>query len=157
MSNTLAYFYSFVFLGSLIYGSILYHRHRRHKKKALKASKIMQNPYYNGPYSESGMTTANYQPLQSPYPLQSGADTTPYGDKSVMSSMPAAAHYTPNVQDKKRRVSSSGGAPLELAGHEKSSIVGTNAKELPAVPEVYELASAKSVRRTNNPRAWAIQ
>lgn len=96
------------------------------------------------------MTTANYQPLQSPYPLQSEADSTLYGDERVMTSMPAAEHYT---QDKKRRVSSVGSVPSELAGQDKSSVVGGNTKDLPPVPEIYELASAKSIRRSNNIRA----
>ncbi len=150
VSYTNAYCHSFVFLGSLIYGSVLYHRHRRNKRKGPKANNITQNPYYNGPYSENGVTTANYQPLESPYPVQSEADSTLYRDESVMTSMPAAEHYTPDLQDKKRRVSSVGSVPSELAGQGKNSFVGSNTKELPAVPEVYELASAKSIRRSNN-------
>ncbi len=98
------------------------------------------------------MTTANYQPLSTPYPLQSEADNILYQDESVP--MPTAEHYTPDLQDKKRRVSSVGSVPSELGGQDmNSSAVKT--KELPAVPEVYELASAKSIRRSNNVGSWA--
>ncbi|KAL6721503.1 hypothetical protein ACLMJK_000607 [Lecanora helva] len=59
----------FAFLGSLIYGSVIFHRHRRNKRKGFNAQNITQNPYYNGPYSENGHSTVNYQPVQSGYAL----------------------------------------------------------------------------------------
>jgi len=154
--DRLAYFDSFAFLGSLIYGSIIFHRHRRNKRKGVNANNITQNPYYNGPYSENGVTTANYQPLNAPYPLQSEGGSTAYGDESVMTRMPAAEQYTLDLQDHKRRVSSVGSGPMGLAGQETNSLAGDRAKELPAVPEVYELASAKSLKRNRNLGARAI-
>lgn len=144
-TNANAYFYSFAFLGTLIYGSIIFHRHRRNKRKTTRISNITTNPYYNGPYSENGITTANYQPLNSPYPLQSDAGDNIYAEDSGLATMPAAQHYAPNMQDKKRRGSSVANEPAMLA--ERNSV--DNARELPATQEVYELASAKSVKKSH--------
>lgn len=137
---------SFIFLGTLIYGSVIYHRHRRNKRKGLMGNNITQNPYYNGPYSENGITTANYQPLNSPYPFHSDAGSTAYGDEGAMTAVPAPDHYTPDLQDKKRRLPSYGDGPMELFGQERNTLMSDTANELPSVPEVYELASAKSVK-----------
>lgn len=138
-------FYSFAFLGTLIYGSIIFHRRRRSKRKAARNSNITQNPYYNGPYSENGVTTANYQPLNSPYPVQSEAGDTVSTEDSGLATMPAAQHYAPNMQDKKRRGSAINNEPAMLA--ERNSV--DNAREMPATEEFYELASAKSVKRSH--------
>lgn len=68
-----------------------------------------------------------------------------YTEDSGLATMPAAQHYAPNMQDKKRRGSAINDEPAMLA--EMNSV--DNARELPATEEIYELASAKSVKKSH--------
>lgn len=134
---------SAAFLGTLIYASIIYHRHRRSQRKALNGNNFTQNPYYNAPpYGEdvnynynNGPRTAQYQPLNSPFQTEAGTTT-------------ATAVYESSDGVTSPCVESGGEARMapELAGLGRGG--GGRVGELPTEGmEVYELGvGGKSMR-----------
>ena len=121
---------SFAFLGSLIYGSVIFHRHRRNKRRGLNGQNITQNPYYHGPYGENGISNASYTPVHSTYAASAvGNGISEVGTEGAHS--PYAENTTP--------------APAyvvgELAEADRKSEMKHTANELSATPEVYEMFS----------------
>ena len=135
--------HSFAFLGSLIYGSVIFHRYRRNKRKGLNAQNITQNPYYHGPYGENGISNANYTPVQSTYPPSAvGGAASVYGSEGVHSP------YVENTAPAPAYVAG------ELAEPDKNSDVKHMANELSATPEVYELFSPANTHTQGQGNRW---
>jgi len=141
--------YSFAFLGSLIYSNVIFHRHRRNKRHRVTGTAITPNPYYNGPFSETGMgsyqpvdgISTHEQPVNSAYPFTpAGTETLAYSGDGVISPLlkkdgPAQGQYVGELPAVDRK----GGAK-------------ESAMELSAAPEVYELSDTRGNRERED--AW---
>ncbi|MCJ1458401.1 hypothetical protein MMC28_008773 [Mycoblastus sanguinarius] len=119
------------FLATLIYASVIYHRHRRakaHDKERLGSS---IDRYYNGPFSDNGILTANYTSLHSP--------TTTTTEHHLEGKPPSLFANDGSVND-----------PVESGGHPVVKPRGwpsmTQRQEMNGEGEAYELAATRSVR-----------
>lgn len=80
--------YSVTFIATLIYGSVIYHRHRRakahrHDNEISALDHKRYDRFYHGPYSENGIVEAHYQDSHSPLTPYTAGGTTVYGESAT--------------------------------------------------------------------------
>lgn len=122
--------YRLAFIATLIYASVVYHRHRVAKKHQLNNTPVDHDRYdrfYNGPYSENGITGADYHDPSSPSFKDTAGSLTALGD-------------SPTAHDHKEH-------PLKHVAREdkQAALPSTERQELPAEGAFHELASTRSV------------
>ncbi|KAL2056847.1 hypothetical protein ABVK25_002586 [Lepraria finkii] len=118
--------FSIVHVGTLIYASVIYHRHGHAKARELRNT-LEQHRYdkfHNGPYGEDGVGTADYQTLNSPTDQHTKGSPTECGGEILRSPV------------------ESDGAEVE---YERIPSLGWT-QELRGEGEVLELATTRSVR-----------
>ena len=114
------------FLSTLIYGSVIYHRHRRSKGHRHSISTFDHERYdrfYNGPFSENGIVEAKYSNLKQ----HTDDGSTLRSEESPMDM----------------------GGPFESGGEEVAHRPFPSMrwrKEVTGESEVHELAAVRSVR-----------
>ena len=115
-----------VHVGTLIYASFIYHRHRH--AKALEFRNTLEqhrdDRFHNEPYGEDGVGTADYQTLNSPSDQHTEGSPTECGGETLRSPV------------------ESDGAEVE---HKRTPSLGWT-QELRGEGEVHELATTRSVR-----------
>jgi len=135
------------FIATLIYASVVYHRHRVAKKHQLNITPVDHERYdrfYNGPYSENGITGADYHDPSSPSfkdtagsPTALGESLTDLGHKEHPLKHSAREDKQAEPPSTERQELPAEGAFHELAST-RSVLIGKS--------EAHELASMKSVK-----------
>ncbi|MCJ1456932.1 hypothetical protein MMC28_007298 [Mycoblastus sanguinarius] len=129
-----------LFIGSLIYASIIFHRHRQTRAEALLAYKTTQDRYYNGPYSGSGITATDYVRLNSLQDVRSeGRSPNLYTNEGAIageSPVPMMGLFESDSKAIQDQIT-------ELATPQMSE----TAKEMQVDSHVYELGPSRSVKR----------
>ena len=123
---------STAFISTLIYASVIYHRHRISARLARSRSALNHeryDPFYNGPFSDPRILEADYSRVVDDYPAPLHHEPRPTNDDRV--------DAPPAYVDE----------PLESGGHEVAlpRLDGWR-RELEGEREAYELAANRSVR-----------
>ena len=156
LANSLCY-YSFAHLGSLIYGGVVLHRKRLSRRRRPVSGATINDRYNQGPYQETGTTTADYARLNSQVaprnggvgsPTVTGSEPTP----GLGGAFESGGHqtYTGPYESGwiNPRPYESDGKTIEGRAVELGSIGGNvSSAELPAKQaDAYELAASKSIK-----------
>ncbi|KAL8680877.1 MAG: hypothetical protein Q9186_002942 [Xanthomendoza sp. 1 TL-2023] len=130
------------FIGTLIYASVIYHRHRRHTpyhRSDREADSDSHNARYNGPFADPKIDAIN-RTDRTFGPSNRDSTTAPEIDIDA-STRPAKQFRELDYGTEIREMHSP-----EETGDEKKRLRGDGPKELQGDDRIYELSAEKSVR-----------